>query len=259
MPKFVLLLTACFLVVVPTLAEALRTASTSLAPSANQESAVRAAFTNSARTTGIVEGIIKYQADPRRPWKLSRYYVRNAKEGSLAEAVVALEGSTLAASAWSNAPTNRTMDQANFQFVPETMAVRAGDAVRITNSDEALHNVMTSDGGKPFNVNVIKGKEFTQRFDRAGGLNQPIRLGCVFHGGMRAWIYVFDHPWFKVTEPDGRFRFENVPAGEYTLGAVHPAGRLRWNQRIEVKPNGGTSVEISLSPDYLIGSKENDR
>ncbi|MBI4659069.1 MAG: hypothetical protein HY735_09515 [Verrucomicrobia bacterium] len=204
---------------------------------------------------GILEGTVRYQADPQRPWKLSRYYVQNSKKGWLAEAVVALDCSSRAPSAPPETPKSRTMDQLNFQFVPETMAIHSGDSVRITNSDETLHNMMTSDGGKPFNVNVVKGKDFTHTFDRAGGLTNPIRLGCVFHGGMRAWIYVFDHPWFAVTERDGRFRFENVPPGAYTLGGIHPAGKLRWSRQIQVKPNEKTTVEIQLSPDDLIGSK----
>ena len=58
---------------------------------------------------------------------------------------------------------------------------------------------------------------------------------------MRAWIYVFDHPWFQLTRKDGRFRLENVPAGEYTLGVVHPAGKLRQSRQIKVKANETTS------------------
>jgi plastocyanin len=212
-----------------------------------------------APNTGTIEGVVRYRADPKRPWRFSRYYVKNAGAGALAEAVVALEGSTLAASAPPYAPQSRAMDQVNFQFVPETTAIRAGDSVHITNSDDALHNVMTMDGDKPFNRNVVKGKEFKQTFDRAGGLNEPIRLSCAFHGAMRAWIYVFDHPWFKVTERDGEFRFENVPTGEYTLEAIHPAGKMRRSLRVEVKPNGTTPVELILSPDDLIGSQEKAR
>lgn len=205
--------------------------------------------------TGAVEGVVKYMADSQRPWKFSRYYIQGAKSGALAEAVVALEGRGLSAAAPTVSSNNYVLDQINYQFVPETMAIHIGESVSVRNSDDALHNVMTSDGGQPFNMNVAKGKEFTHTFDRAGGLNEPVRLGCVFHGAMRAWIYVFDHPWFKVTENDGRFRLENVPAGEYTVGIVHPAGRLRWRQRIQVKSNTTTSLQISLSPDDLINSK----
>jgi plastocyanin len=211
----------------------------------------------SAADIGMVEGIVKYAPDPQRPWKFSRYYVQNSKSGFLAETVVALEGPNLHALAPTNAPKKCSMDQLNFQFVPETIAIRAGDTVLISNSDDALHNVMTSDGGAPFNVNVVKDKQFEHTFARAGGLNDPIRLGCVFHGAMRAWIYVFDHPWFQITQPDGHFRLENVPVGQYTLGIVHPAGKLRCTRRIEVKANEPTSLEISLSPDDLITAKTN--
>lgn len=207
----------------------------------------------SEQNTGTVEGTVLYRADPKRPWPLSRYYIHSAKEGFLAESVVALEGPALATNAAPCSARNRTMDQVNFQFVPETMVIRAGDSVHITNSDEALHNVTTMDGGSPFNLNVAKSQELAHTFEHAGGLNAPIRLSCVFHGGMRAWIYVFDHPWFQLTERDGHFRLEKVPAGMCTLGVIHPAGKLRYRQQIEVKPNATVQVEIILSPDNLIG------
>jgi len=209
----------------------------------------------SAGESGTVEGVIKYLPDSKRPWRFSRYYIQNPKTGFLAEAVVALERPGLGALAPAAPASKYTMDQLNYQFVPETLAIRARDTVLISNSDDALHNVMTSDGGEPFNVNVVKGKEFAHTFNQAGGLGRPIRLGCVFHGAMRAWIYVFDHPWFQLTQKDGRFHLENVPAGEYTLGVVHPAGKLRRTQHIQVKANEANSLEISLSPDDLIGQK----
>jgi plastocyanin len=212
----------------------------------------------SAGETGSVEGIIKYSADSKRPWRFSRYYIQNPKTGFLAETVVALQRPGLSSLAPAPSPAKHAMDQLNYQFVPETLAIRAGDTVLISNSDDALHNVMTSDGGQPFNVNVVKGKEFSHTFNQAGGLDHPVRIGCVFHGAMRAWIYVFDHPWFQLTQKDGRFHLENVPAGEYTLGIVHPAGKLRRLQPIQVKANETNSFEISLSPDDLIGQKETE-
>jgi plastocyanin len=214
----------------------------------------------SAGDTGTIEGTIKYIPDSKRPWRFSRYYIQNPKKGFLAETVVALERPGLSSLASAPSPTKHTMDQANFQFVPETLTIRAGDTVLISNSDDALHNVMTSDGGAPFNINVVKGKDFAHTFSQAGGLERPVRLGCVFHGAMHAWIYVFAHPWFQLTQKDGLFRLANVPVGDYTLGVIHPAGRLRQSRQIEVKANETTSVEISLSPDDLIApkAKENE-
>src|ERR1043165_1115542 len=77
-----------------------------------------------AAVTGTLEGIIKYLPDPNRPWKFSRYYIQNSKSGFLAEAIVALEGTNLNGLAPTNAPKTCSMDQVNFQFVPESIAVR---------------------------------------------------------------------------------------------------------------------------------------
>lgn len=204
---------------------------------------------------GTVEGLIQYHPEPDRPWKFSRYYIADAKSGALAECVVALEGTNLIQSATQSSAGTQTVDQVNFQFVPETVALRVGDWLKVKNSDDALHNVMTSDGDHPFNVTVAKGQEFTQRFDQAGGLAHPLRLGCIFHGSMREWVYVFDNPWFEVTARDGRFRLVNVPPGTYTLAVAHPAGQLHWSQPITVKADRKESVNISLSPDNRMKTK----
>ena len=70
---------------------------------------------------------------------------------------------------------------------------------------------------------------------------------------MRAWVFVFDHPHFQVTEADGRFRFENVPAGKYFLELKHPAGELLWRKRIELEAGKTLNTDVQLSPDDRAG------
>jgi plastocyanin len=200
-----------------------------------------------APNTGAIEGTVSYQADPNRPWRYARYYVKQLKTGELAEAVVALR-----AKATSDAvrqPQTIVVDQQNFQFLPETVAIRRGDSVKFTNADQATHNVQSSSDFISFNANMAGGGEHTVRFERAGGISQPAKVGCVFHSAMRAWIFAFDHPWFQVTPTSGKFRLSDVPAGQYELEMVHPAGELRWRKRVEVKAGETLRIDIRVSPD----------
>ena len=75
-----------------------------------------------------------------------------------------------------------------------------------------------------------------------------MEIGCVFHSNMRAWIFVFDHPFYAVTKGDGKFRLADVPAGEYELEMAHPAGGLRWRKAVTVKAGETLKVEVQVSP-----------
>jgi hypothetical protein len=92
------------------------------------------------------------------------------------------------------------------------------------------------------------GGSYTKFFDRAGGIRQPLQVGCVFHSAMRAWIFVFDHPYYQVTQAEGRFQLTGVPPGKYELEMVHPAGELRWRKQVEIKAGETLRVDIALSP-----------
>ena len=185
-----------------------------------------------AVATGTVRGKVTYVADPKRPWRLGRYYIRNAKTGELAEAVVAITARGLKAPDQVREVETPVVDQKDFQFTPETLAIRAGDRVRFLNSDDHTHNVKTSHPEHSFNVTMPVGSEHVETFKTATGIKQPFLIDCVFHSAMRSWIFVFDHPWFQVTGKDGSFSLENVPEGEYRLEVVHPAGSLRTRQSI---------------------------
>ncbi len=198
--------------------------------------------------TGTIQGTVTYVADSRIPWRLGRYYIKNAKSGEISEAVVAISKRGLKMLGEKREPVTVTIDQKNFQFVPETTAIRVGDQVRFLNSDNHLHNVKTSHPKFSFNVTMPVGSEHTESFDSASGTNQPYQIDCVFHAAMRAWVFVFDHPWYQVTGADGSFQMENVPAGEYRLEVVHPAGNLRHRETVRVVAGETLKVDVALHP-----------
>ncbi len=205
---------------------------------------------------GTIEGVVTYEADSKRPWRYSRYYIKNRKAGLLAEAVVALESKSLDKTKRTTQPNTAVMDQQNFQFVPETLAIQAGDRVKFLNSDGVTHNVLTSHLYHSFNVNLGGGEVHIETFKKGGGIKRPYFLGCAYHSAMRAWIYVFNHPYFQMTKADGRFRLSDVPPGKYELKLVHPAGELSWSQKVNVEAGKTLKFEIKLSPDHK-SSKNN--
>ena len=62
---------------------------------------------------------------------------------------------------------------------------------------------------------------------------------------MSAYILVFAHRYFVVTDDDGRYRLENVPPGTYTVVAWNEA--TAEDTRRVVVPEGGGEVEVNFS------------
>lgn len=72
----------------------------------------------------------------------------------------------------------------------------------------------------------------------------PVR--CNNHPWMNAFVNVSSTPFFAVTDADGRFQIDGLPAGEYELGAVHE--KLgEQTIHLTVKPHEASKVSYSFS------------
>jgi plastocyanin len=145
-----------------------------------------------------------------------------------------------------------TVDQFEHRFVPHVIAIRAGQGIRFTNSDAANHNVRASslEARNSFNIYTGIGGHYEHRFVAQPTLH-PVRLGCDIHPWMSAWIFVFDHPYFAVTDEDGRFRIPDIPAGNYQL-LVRQAD-VGYQRRIDLAIEAGkaTTSTIQFTRDDL--------
>ena len=127
------------------------------------------------------------------------------------------------------------MDQRNETFVPHVLAITTGTTVDFPNSDKFYHNVFSLSKTRTFDLGrYAAGHTRDVRFDRPG----IVRVFCEIHSHMNAYILVFSHPFFALTDSDGRYRIENVPPGTY--------GVIAWNEgtpsetRTVTVPDGGT-------------------
>ncbi len=140
-------------------------------------------------------------------------------------------------------PGQAVMDQRAETFVPHVLAVMVGTVVHFPNSDRTFHNVFSLSRPKRFDLGrYAAGRSRSVRFDRPG----VVRIFCDIHAHMNAYILVFNHPFFQVTDPDGRFRLDAVPPGVYTVVAWYE-GEARTTSTVAVPAGGAVDIEMVVS------------
>jgi plastocyanin len=112
-------------------------------------------------------------------------------------------------------PSHHTeMIQKNKKFSPHILVIPVGTQVDFPNFDPIFHNAFSSYSGQPFDVGLYPpGTSRSVLFKREG----VVRVFCNIHQTMSAIIVVLKTPWFAVTNPQGAFRIQGVPPGEYRL------------------------------------------
>jgi len=173
----------------------------------------------------------------------THFYVVGA-DGKLADVVVYLTEVSGKSAGATAAPVE--LDQKGCEYTPQILAVQTGQKIVIKNSDPVMHNVHdlpTVTGNKEDNQAQMPGApELTFTFAKP---EMFLKFKCDVHPWMFAWVSVFDHPYFAVSDKNGSFKIPNVPAGKYTIEAKHrKAGSSK--QEIEVKDGAPTKVDFAL-------------
>jgi plastocyanin len=137
-------------------------------------------------------------------------------------------------------PGRAVMDQRNETFVPHILAVTAGTVVDFPNSDQTYHNVFSLSKAQRFDLGrYAAGKSKSVRFVRPG----VVRVFCDIHSHMNAFVLVFSHRFFDVTDADGRFTLTSVPPGTYSVVAWYE-GEARAQRAVTVPPAGVVDLEF---------------
>jgi len=131
-------------------------------------------------------------------------------------------------------PVRVRMDQRNETFVPHVLAITVGGVVDFPNDDRTYHNVFSLSKARQFDLGRYgSGHSKSVRFDRPG----IVRVFCDIHSHMNAYILVFAHRYFALTDEEGRYRLERVPPGTYTVVAWYE-GEARESRQVTVTPDG---------------------
>lgn len=137
-------------------------------------------------------------------------------------------------------PIRAVMDQRHERFVPHVLAVMVGTIVDFPNSDMTYHNVFSLSRAKRFDLGrYAAGKSKSVRMDRTG----VVRVFCDIHSHMSAFILVFNHPFFSVTDTEGRFELPALPAGNYTVVGWYE-GEARVTRAVAVPANGWAEIDL---------------
>jgi hypothetical protein len=115
------------------------------------------------------------------------------------------------------------IDQKGCEFVPHVIGVRTHQPVLFKSDDPVSHNVNSQNAAKSgnrFNFSLSMRGASTMRQFKEADIAIPVR--CDVHGNMITYVNVLDHPYFAVTDGDGKWKFERPLApGKYVLGLVH--------------------------------------
>jgi plastocyanin len=219
-----------------------------------------------ARAAGSIEGTIRL-AGPA-PAVAARPIAKDAnvcgdtataesvvvgKAGALANVVVSVTDARFAGTPTPSA--GASIDQRRCRYAPHVQAVAVGTPLAVMNNDAILHNVHASEAGAGgaaptvFNLAMpIKGQKLPVPMRKPGLL----RLQCdAGHGWMNAWIYVFAHPYFAVTDDNGAFVIDGVPAGDHVVELWHEPVNgqgpgTRTTARIKVVDGKRARLDLTL-------------
>jgi hypothetical protein len=126
-----------------------------------------------------------------------------------------------------------TIDQQGCRYHPHVFGMRVGQVLEIVNSDPTLHNIHAlPKTNTEFNTGQpIQGMKTEHKFT-AKEVMVPFK--CDVHGWMNAYVGVLDHPYFAVSDADGKFDLKGVPPGTYTIEA--------WHEKL-----GTTTMSVTLA------------
>jgi plastocyanin len=136
------------------------------------------------------------------------------------------------------------MDQKGCVFAPRVVLVPAGGTVNFLNSDRLLHNLHgRPKANSPFNRTQPKGRTIPLTFSQP----EIFAVDCDLHSWMKAWVVVTEHPFYAVSDPEGRFTLDGLPPGRHKVRLWHETLGTATRD-VEVPASGRTDLAVQMAP-----------
>jgi hypothetical protein len=213
-------------------------------------------------TLGSVSGVIHFAGKAPAPVKIDmsmdpvcsmmggdnfaeQYMVHDGKLGNVY--VYVKSGPPAAMMAGGPTPAPVVLDQVGCKYVPHVIAVLRGGSVEFRNSDSTMHNIHTvpEEGSNPA-IDISQGPKGTPQVKQFNKPELMMPVRCNNHPWMNAFINVSATPFFAVTDKDGHFDISGLPAGTYTLAAVHET-LGEQTVTVTVEPKATAKADFSFS------------
>ncbi len=144
-------------------------------------------------------------------------------------------------------PRDVVVEMKGCRFVPHVSTARVGDTVVVRNADPIAHNFYGS-GQLEIGTPVAKQSEWRMPKPLIEEATTVYDFKCTIHPWMGGAMRVFDHPYYAVTDADGKFEIRNAPAGKYRL--------VFWHENVGIKGGkdgrAGTPIEITARADNTV-------
>lgn len=137
-----------------------------------------------------------------------------------------------------------TIEQRGRRFVPELVALTAGQEVNFPNRDAFLHNVFSSSSTRPFDLGSYKQGESKQK-----GFPKPgvVDVYCNIHPEMAATILVLPNRKFARVDGTGRYVIEGLPKGRWQAFAYVRLAAKPVSAPIEISEDGETTLDLTIA------------
>lgn len=131
---------------------------------------------------------------------------------------------------------------------PRVQGAISGSTVNVFNDDKSIHKLsfISASSGDTlqrmefFNDGQVVASEVLAK--KAG----IVEVRCQQHPWTRAYLAVFDHPYFAVTENDGKFKIDSLPPGQYTVNIWHEGMKQPMSQKVQIAAGGEAKLDTAI-------------